>query len=109
MLNIIEKDDICKVDMIDYKTNKIYLSGYLLADTNMAVFVLENYKETNLRLEVTEIILNIARGTNTLMMGTLNCTNKYYIPCFRKCLISENDLEFDEMNDIWDEMDEEEL
>lgn len=100
VLNIIEKDGICKVDMTDYKTGKIYLSGYLLADTNIAVFVLENYKETNLRLEVTEIILNIARGTNTLMMGTLNCTNKYYIPCFRKCLVSEKDQEFsDEMYD----------
>ena len=100
VLSIIEKDGICKVDMMDYKTNKIYFSGYLLADTNIAVFVLENYKETNLRLEVTEIILNIARGTNTLMMGTLTCTNKNYIPAFRKCLISETDLEFsDEMYD----------
>lgn len=98
VLNIIEKDDICRVDMVDYKTNKIYLSGYMLADTNIAVFVLENYKETNLRLEVTEIILNIARGTNTLMMGTLNCTNGNYIPSLRKCLISTKDLEFsDEM------------
>ena len=37
--------------------------------------MLENYEETNLRLEVTEIILNIARVTNTLMKGTLTCTN----------------------------------
>lgn len=100
VLNIIEKDGVCKVDMVDYKTNKIYLSGYMLADTNIAIFILENYKETNLRLEVTEIILNIARGTRTLMMGTLNCTNGYYIPSLRKCLISTNDLEFtDEMYD----------
>ena len=100
VLNIIEKDGVCKVDMVDYKTDKIYLSGYMLADTNIAIFILENYKETNLRLEVTEIILNIARGTNALMMGTLNCTNGYYIPSLRKCLISTTDLEFtDEMYD----------
>ena len=100
VLNITEKDGICRVDMVDYKTEKIYLSGYMLADTNIAIFVLENYKETNLRLEVTEIILNIARGTKTLMMGTLNSTNGYYIPSLRKCLVSEQDLEFsDEMYD----------
>ena len=32
------------------------------------------------------------------MMGTLNCTNGYYIPSLRKCLISTSDLDFtDEM------------
>ena len=98
VLDIVEKDGIFKVDMIDYRTEKIYLSGYMLADTNIAIFILENYIETNLRLEVTEIIVNIARGTKTLMLGTLNSTNGHYIPSLRKCLISTTDLEFsDEM------------
>ncbi len=93
-LKIIEKEDICQVDMVDYKTNKIYLSGYVLADSNIAVFVLENYKPNNLRLEITEIILNIARGTNELMLGSLHCTNGNYVPSNRKCIISKKDLDF---------------
>lgn len=93
-LKIIEKENFCRVNLVDYKTNKIYLSGYMLADSNIAILVLENYKETNLRLELTEIILNIARGTNTLMLGSLHCTNGNYVPSVRKCLVSKEDLEF---------------
>lgn len=93
-LKIIEKADMCRVDFVDYKTNKIYLSGYVLADSNIAVFVLENYKPNNLRLEVTEIILNIARGTNELMLGSLHCTNGSYVPSNRKCIISKKNLDF---------------
>ena len=93
-LTITEKEDMCQVDMVDYKTNKIYLSGYVLADSNIAVFVLENYKPNNLRLEITEIILNIARGTNELMLESLHCTNGNYVPSNRKCIISKKDLEF---------------
>lgn len=93
-LIITEKEDMYRVDMVDYKTNKIYLSGYVLADSNIAVFVLENYKPNNLRLEITEIILNIARGTNELMLGSLHCTNGNYEPSNRKCIISKKDLDF---------------
>lgn len=93
-LIITGKEDMCQVDMVDYKTNKIYLSGYVLADSNIAVFVLENYKPNNLRLEITEIILNIARGTNELMLGSLHCTNGNYVPSNRKCIISKKDLDF---------------
>ena len=70
------------------------MSGYVLADSNIAVFVLENYKPNNLRLEITEIILNIARGTNELMLGSLHCTNGNYVPSNRKCIISKEDLDF---------------
>ncbi len=93
-LNIIEKPDSCRVNFLDYKTNKIYLSGYMLADSNVAIFIFENYKENNLRLEVSEIILNIARGTNTLMLGSFHCTNGSYVPSVRKCIISKKDIEF---------------
>ena len=93
-----EKNNICFVDFLDYKTDKIYLSGYILSDTNIAIFILENYKPNNLRLEVTEIILNIARGTNDIMLGSLHCTNGNYVPSNRKCIISKKDLDFsDEM------------
>lgn len=94
-LNIIEKSDCCNVDFVDYKTNKIYLSGHLLADNNIAVFIFENYKPNNPRLEVSEIILNISAGMNRLMLGTFYCTNGNYVPSIRKCVISKTDVEFD--------------
>lgn len=95
-LLITEKPDCCKVDFVDYKTDKIYMSGHLLADGNIAVFILENYKPTSPRLEVTEIILNIANGMDRLILGTLHCTNGRYIPSIRKCVVSKKDIEFNE-------------
>lgn len=93
-LRLIEKPDICRVDFLDYKHDYIYLSGYLQADQHIAVFVFENYKENNLRFELSHIILNISRGTNKLMLGTFHCTNGQYVPSIRKCAISEKDLDF---------------
>ena len=91
-LLIAERPEKCKVDFVDYKTNQVYMTGYLLADTNIAVFVFENNKEYSLRLEVTEIILNISNGINGIMLGSLCCTNGQYIPSIRKCVISKEDI-----------------
>ena len=93
-LKLISKPDICKVDFLDYKKDFIYLSGYLQADHHIAVFVFENYKENNLRFELSHIIVNIARGTNNLMLGTFHCTNGEYVPSIRKCIVSKKDVEF---------------
>ena len=93
-LKLISKPDLCKVDFLDYKQVFIYMSGYLEADHNIAVFVFENYKENNLRFELSHIIVNIARGTNKLMLGTYHCTNGQYIPSIRKCILSKEDVEF---------------
>ena len=95
-LLIREKDNMCKVDMVDYKTDKIYLSGNLLADTHLAIFVLENYKPSSPRLEVTEIILNISDCMDRLMFGSLCCTGYKYIPSIRKCIISKKDVDYDD-------------
>lgn len=93
-LKLISKPDICKVDFLDYKKDFIYLSGYLQADHHIAVFVFENYKENNLRFELSHIIVNIARGTNKSMLGTFHCTNGEYVPSIRKCIVSKKDVEF---------------
>ena len=92
-LKIIEKPEKCEVLFLDYATNKIYMTGYILADTNIAVFVFENYEEFSPRLEVTQIILNISNGIDSIMLGTLTCTNVQYIPSIRKCTISKEDVE----------------
>ena len=93
-LKLIQKPDLCKVDFMDYKKDFIYLTGYLQSDNHITVFVFENYKENNLRFELSHLIVNIARGTNKLMLGTFHCTNGQYVPSIRKCIVSKNDLEF---------------
>lgn len=101
-LKIYEKPDICKVDFMEYKKDYIYLSGYLQADKHMAVFVFENYKENNLRFELSHIVVNIARGTNKQMLGTFHCTNSQYTPSIRKCIISKTDIEL--TNDVLEKL-----
>ena len=93
-LKLIPRPDLCKVDFMDYKKDFIYLTGYLQADNHIAVFVFENYKENNLRFELSHLLVNIARGTNKLMLGTFHCTNGQYIPSIRKCIVSKKDIEF---------------
>lgn len=91
-----EKYDTCLADLVDYKTNKIYLSGHIYSDETIAVFVLENYKPNNPRLEITQIILNIFDSSRNKFYGTLSCTNGDYIPSIRKCIISKVDMDFDD-------------
>jgi len=94
ILKLTQKPDICRVDFMEYKKDYIYLSGYLLADNHIAVFVFENHKENNLRFELSHLIVNIARGTNKLMLGSFHCTNGEYVPSIRKCIVSKKDVEF---------------
>lgn len=93
-LDIIEKTECIEVNFTDYKTNKIYMCGYMLSDSNVAIIVLENYKANSPRLEVTKIVINISNNLNDLMRGTLSATNGQYVPNERKCIISKDDLEF---------------
>ena len=97
-LNIIQKTNYCSVEMVDYKTNRVYLTRYLEADSFMAFIKLNNYKPTSQRLECTQIDINIANGIDRVMRGAWFCTNGKYEPSCRKCFISKKDLEFtDEM------------
>lgn len=95
-IKITEKPEKCKIDFVDYKTNKIYMTGHILSDTNVAIFVFENYKSYSPRLEVTEIILNISNGIDGVMLETLTCTNGQYVPSIRKCAIGKKDIEITE-------------
>lgn len=97
VLKLYDKDSMCKIDFYDYKDktlSKKYLSGYLLSDSQMATFILENNEEYSRRLEVVHLILNIARGTKGLLKGSMQCTNGDYIPSSRKIRISEKDIVF---------------
>ena len=80
--------------MVDYKTNIIYLSGYIETDNFMAFIKLNNYRPTSPRLECTQIDINIANGIDRVLRGAWFCTNGKYEPSCRKCFISKQDLDF---------------
>lgn len=97
-INIIPKQTYCAIELVDYKTNRIYLYGHIEVDNFMAFLKLNNYKPNSPRLECTQININIANGIDRIMRGALFCTNGKYEPSCRKCFISKEDLEFtDEM------------
>ena len=97
-INIIQKSNYCAIEMVDYKTNKIYLTGHIETDNFMAFLKFNNYKPTSPRLECSQINVNIGNGTDKLMRGVFFCTNGQYEPSCRKCFISKTDLDFtDEM------------
>ena len=93
-INIIQKSNYCAIEMADYKTNKIYLSGHIETDNFMAFLKFNNYKPTSPRLECSQINVNIGSGTDRLMRGVLFCTNGKYEPSCRKCFISKKDIDF---------------
>lgn len=98
VINIIEKYDYCTVELCDYNSNKIYLQGHLEADNYLAFFRFNNYKPTSIRLECSQLNLNIANGIDGLMKGVLFATGNTYNTSVKKCFISKDDLEFtDEM------------
>ena len=94
VINLIEKYDYCRIELCDYISNRIYLEGYLEADNFMAFFRFNNYKPTSMRLECSQINLNISNGIDRLMSGAFYCTDTKYNTSARKCLISTEDLEF---------------
>lgn len=93
-LEITEHLENVTVNLLDYKTNKIYMTGYLLADNHTAIMVFENYKPNSSKLEVGKIVINISSNLDRLMMGALSVTNNDNVPNERKCILSKKDLEF---------------
>lgn len=93
-IEIIERTENIEINFLDYKTNKTYMTGYMLSDNNIAIMVFENYKVDSPRLEVTKITVNISNNFNGLMLGSLSATNGNYVPNERKCIISKEDLDF---------------
>lgn len=97
-INILPKENYCALEFVNYKTDKIYMTGHIESDNFMAFLKFNNYKPNSPRLECTQIDINISGGINRLMKGALFCTNGVYEPSARKCFVSIVDIEFtDEM------------
>lgn len=107
-LEIVERPEIVEVNLVDYKSGTIYMSGYMLSDDGMVVMIFENYKPYNNKFEVGKIVVNTSNNLDKLMMGALSVTNDKNIPNTRKCIVSKHDLEFsDEMLNMLKITDEE--
>ena len=99
-LIIKEKPDRCLVDFLDYKTNKVYLTGYVLADKSCSFMIFENYEPNNPRLEVSELILDISNGLDGFINGSFTSTNGHYTPSIRRCIASLEDFDIDEDTEV---------
>jgi len=94
-IEIIEHPEKVEINLLDYKTNRIYLTGYMLSDNNsICDMVFENYKPNNPKYEVGIITVNISSNMDGLMLGVLRATSPQNVPNDRKCIISKKDVEF---------------
>lgn len=63
-IDVIENKECIEVKISDYKTRKIILTGFMLADNFIVTIRTENFKPNYPRLETNQIILNISDGTS---------------------------------------------
>lgn len=94
ILELEQKQDICKAKFVDYHDKRIYSEGYLICNDEIVFAVMENYKPTSSRVDVAVVEINICNGTEGLMLGGYFGTNAKCEPSLRKCYFSKKDVEF---------------
>ncbi len=98
ILELEQKQNICKAKFVDYHDKRIYSEGYLICNDEIAFAVMENYRPTSTRIDVPIIEINICNGTDGLMLGGYFGTNAKCEPSLRKCYVSKKNVDFtDEM------------
>lgn len=98
ILELEQKQNICKAKFIDYHDKRIYSEGYLICNDEIVFCVMENYKPTSTRIDASILEINICNGTNNLMLGGYFGTNAKCEPSLRKCFFSKKNVDFtDEM------------
>lgn len=94
ILELQQKQNICKVKFVDYHDSRIYSEGYLICNDEIVFAVMENYKPTSARVDVAVLEINICNGTEGLMLGGYFGTNAKCEPSLRKCYFSKKNVEF---------------
>ena len=94
ILELEQKQNICKARFVDYHDKRIYSEGYLICNDEIVFVVIENYKPTSSRIDVAVLEINICNGTDKLMLGGYFGTNAKCEPSLRKCYFSKKDIEF---------------
>ena len=98
ILELEQKQNICKAKFVDYHDKRIYSEGYLICNDEIVFAVMENYKPTSSRVDVAVVEINICNGTEGLMLGGYFGTNAKCEPSLRKCYFSKKNVDFtDEM------------
>lgn len=98
VLELEQKQNICKAKFVDYHDKRIYSEGYLICNEEIAFVVMENYRPTSTRVDVAVLEINICSGTDNLMLGGYFGTNEKCEPSLRKCYFSKKNIDFtDEM------------
>ena len=94
ILELEQKQNICKVQFVDSHDKRIYSTGYLMGNNEIVFAVMENYKPTSSRADISVLEINICNGTNGLMLGGYFGTNAKCEPSLRKCYFSKRKVEF---------------
>ena len=94
ILELEQKQNICKAKFVDYHDGRIYSEGYLIGNEEIVFAVMENYKPTSTRVDISVLEINICNGTDGLMLGGYFGTNAKCEPSLRKCYFSKKDIEF---------------
>jgi len=94
ILELEQKQNICKAKFVDYHDKRIYSEGYLICNDEIAFAVMENYRPTSARIDVPVIEINICNGMDGLMLGGYFGTNAKCEPSLRKCYFSKKDVDF---------------
>lgn len=98
VLELDQKQDICKVKFVDYHDKRIYSEGYLICNEQIVFVILRNYEPTSARVDTGTLEININNGIDGLMLGAYFGTNAQCEPSLRKCYFSKKDIDFtDEM------------
>lgn len=94
ILELKQKQNICKVKFVDYHDKRIYSEGYLICNDEIVFAVMENYKPTSSRVDVAVLEINICNGIDGLMLGGYFGTNAKCEPSLRKCYFSKKNVDF---------------
>ena len=94
IIELEQKQNICKARIIDYHDGRIYEEGFIKGNSEIVFMVFENYKPTTSRVDVGVIEVNICNGVKGLMLGGYFGTNAKCEPSLRKCYLSKKDIDF---------------
>ena len=94
ILELTQMQNMCRAKFVDYHDKRIYSEGYLICNDEIVFIVMENYKPTSTRVDVSVLEINICNGTDNLMLGGYFGTNAKCEPSLRKCYLSKKDIDF---------------
>lgn len=94
VLELEQKQNICRAKFVDYHDKRIYSEGYLICNDEIVFVVMENYQPTSTRVDVAVLEINICNGTDKLMLGGYFGTNAKCEPSLRKCYFSKKNIDF---------------